>query len=221
MFCEIGLEEYPAPAGFGAGNEPALSPRAQLLGVHLQKGRRLSQGEGNHDDARELIRSASSSSALPQSSHRNRPPLRRQPTIISAPSKTCLLSKHLFGEIIGAGSAEPSACSKASLSPYDRSSSSILVLPNPVFSTLVRVGAFESGAARSSVLKALRLFRLVTSIAREPGGRTGHWLAHRFDHRGSPHRRRWRARDSQAARTNGKRRCYVSYEWTIILSRVI
>jgi hypothetical protein len=135
VFCEIGLEEYPAPAGFGAGNEPALSPRAQLLGVHLQKGRRLSQGEGNHDDARELIRSASSSSALPQSSHRNRPPLRRQPTIISAPSKTCLLSKHLFGEIIGAGSAEPSACSKASLSPYDRSSSSRLVLPNPVFST--------------------------------------------------------------------------------------
>ena len=145
MFCEIGLEEYPAPAGFGAGNETALGPGAQLLGVHLEKVCRLSQGEGNHDGARELIRSASSSSALQQSSRSNRSLLRRQPKIISVPSKTRPLSKHLFGAMIGAGSAEPSTCSKASLRPYAGSSSSVFVLPKPVFSTTCESRSIRMG----------------------------------------------------------------------------
>jgi hypothetical protein len=36
---EIDLEEHPAPTRLGAGDEPALGARANLLRVHVQEGR--------------------------------------------------------------------------------------------------------------------------------------------------------------------------------------
>jgi len=38
---EIDLEEHPAPARLGTRDDPALGARANLLGVHVQEGRRL------------------------------------------------------------------------------------------------------------------------------------------------------------------------------------
>jgi len=36
---EIDLEEHPATACLGTGDQPALGARADLLGVHVQEGR--------------------------------------------------------------------------------------------------------------------------------------------------------------------------------------
>jgi hypothetical protein len=36
---EIDLQEHPAPARFGARDDPSLGARADLLGVHMKEGR--------------------------------------------------------------------------------------------------------------------------------------------------------------------------------------